>query len=296
MSTIEKALAKQSQKKTSATADKNPLPVEQTANLTESGSTASASDQKTGDKSIEFPLQQLNDAGYAADSASRTTINEEMRAIKRKLLGNAFGPISKTIKGANLIAVTSSVPQEGKSFTAINLALSIAAEQDKTVLLVDGDVLKPSLSKKLNVEDQVDIGLMEYLLSETDQVSDIIYSTNVDNLRFIPAGRANHRATELLSSERMAKLAHEFARRYPDRIVVIDAPPILGINETLVVTQFAGQIVVVVEEEKTNVNDLKRAVEHLDKEKAIGFVMNKAKHNKEASYGYGYAYTYGNQA
>ncbi|WP_017444375.1 XrtA-associated tyrosine autokinase [Gayadomonas joobiniege] len=287
MSTIEKALAKQGQTKKEAQVAR------QSDGETSTSVTSRTASTRQG-KTVELPIEQLAEQGYVTPGADRIIINEEMRAIKRKLLSNAFGPISKTITDANLIAVTSSVPQEGKSFTAINLAFSIAAEQDKTVLLVDGDVLKPSLTKKLQLEGQVDEGLMEYLLAETDQVSDIIYSTNVANLKFIPAGKHNHLATELLSSERMKKLADEFARRYPDRIVVIDAPPILGINETIVVTHFAGQILVVVEEESTNLNDLKKAVDHLDKEKAIGFVINKSKSNKEASYGYGYGYAYAN--
>ena len=244
-------------------------------------------------KALTIPLDVLDEAGYVSLSSKRKLINEELRAIKRRVLSNAFGPISDTLDASNLVTVTSTSPQEGKSFTSINLALSIALEQDKTVLLVDADVLKPSVTKKLQIEEQVNEGLMDYLLGDVDDVRDIIYRTNVENLRFIPAGKSSHLSTELLASERMAQLALEFVSRYPDRVVVMDAPPLLGINETVVLANLSGQIIVVVEEESTKVAGLKQAIEQLDKDKAIGFVVNKTKKNNSVT-GYGYAYAYAN--
>ncbi|WP_440903489.1 XrtA-associated tyrosine autokinase [Catenovulum sp. SX2] len=304
MSTIEKALAKQKAKQSA----QNPQ-IETLAADTEVQSTAPvvqaqqpvASENQTRDdmdgkqfgRELTFPLESLDNDGYVSLSSKRKLINEELRAIKRKVLANAFGPLSNTLDAANLVAVTSTSPQEGKSFTSINLALSIALEQDKTVLLVDADVLKPSVSKKLGVQDEVEQGLMDYLLGEVDDVRDIIYRTNIENLRFIPAGKSSHLSTELLASERMAQLAHEFVSRYPDRVVVMDAPPLLGINETVVLANLAGQVLVVVEEESTKIQGLKQAIEQLDKDKAIGFVVNKTKKNSGIT-GYGYAYAYAN--
>ncbi|KMT64655.1 XrtA-associated tyrosine autokinase [Catenovulum maritimum] len=302
MSTIEKALAK---KKLSASAPK-PDAIDEQANeplipahATEERqvepkvSTSSETQKFDAKKSLIFPLEKLDELGYVSVSSKRKLVNEELRAIKRKLLNNAFGGLSKTLKGGNLITVSSTRPGEGKSFTAINLALSIALEQDKTVLLVDADVLKPSVSKKLEVTEQVGDGLMEYLLDEVQDVKDIMYSTNLDNLKFIPAGRPSHLSTELLASQKMADLAEEFITRYPDRVVIMDSPPLLGINETVVVANLSGQVVIVVEEEKTKVSELKAAVAQLDKDKAIGFVMNKSKkQSSDSGYGYGYAYAY----
>lgn len=299
MSTIEKALAKlkakqeiqandnsESSKNVAKVAEK---PVE---HKVESVSKDDMDGKQFGQQLV-LPLESLDSEGYVSLSSRRKLINEELRAIKRKVLANAFGPISDTLDGANLVAVTSTMPQEGKSFTSINLALSIALEQDKTVLLVDADVLKPSVSKKLGVEDKVEQGLMDYLLGDVDDVRDIIYRTNVENLRFIPAGKSSHLSTELLASERMAQLAHEFVSRYPDRVVVMDAPPLLGINETVVLANLAGQVLVVVEEESTRIQGLKQAIEQLDKDKAVGFVVNKTKKNSGIT-GYGYAYAYAN--
>ncbi|WP_143871124.1 XrtA-associated tyrosine autokinase [Catenovulum sediminis] len=312
MSTIEKALAKQKLAKSAAPIEaKDSAPedsVQSSADDTVgSENTVLASektkapferddmDGKQSDKILDLPLEALDEMGYVSLSSKRKLVNEELRAIKRRLLNNAFGSLSKTLPSANLITVSSTRPGEGKSFTAINLALSIALEQDKTVLLVDADVLKPSISKKLGVKDKVSVGLMEYLLDEVDDVRDIIYRTNVENLRFIPAGRQSHLSTELLASQKMADLADQFVKRYPDRVVIMDSPPLLGINETVVLANLAGQIIIVVEEEATRLGELKQAIEQLDKDKAIGFVVNKAKKNNSASgYGYGYAYAYAN--
>lgn len=307
MSTIEKALAKQKlaeqEKKKNQRAEQDtslekafsdaPVTVQDKEINQQQSATASTN---ISEKSVMIPLEALDQQGYVSLSSNRKLINEELRAIKRKVIRNAFGGLSKTLPASNLVTVTSTRPGEGKSFTAINLALSIALEQDKTVLLVDTDVLKPSVSKKLQVADSVDAGLMEFLLEEVSDVTEIIYKTNIDNLRFIPAGRPSHLSTELLASEKMAMLAEEFVKRYPDRIVVMDAPPLLGINETAVLANLAGQILIVVEEDKTHLGELKQAVEQLDQDKAIGFVMNKSKkQDSTTGYGYGYAYAYASE-
>lgn len=259
----------------------------------ESGS-ASGSDKQEASQSagsdegeLVIDLEQLENNGFVTLRNKRTLINEEYRSIKRKLLNNAFGAISKTIKHSNLILVSSSKPNEGKTFTAVNLALSIALEQDKTVLLVDSDVLKPSVSKTLNIGNNV--GLIEYLLGEEEDVASIIYRTNIERLRVIPAGLPHHLSNELLSSDKMMRLISEFATRYPDRIVVFDAPPLLGVNETAVMAEQCGQGVVVVEEHKSKIADVQKAVDLLPEEMAVGFVMNKVtSENETQNYGYYY--------
>ncbi|WP_299084178.1 XrtA-associated tyrosine autokinase [uncultured Paraglaciecola sp.] len=220
----------------------------------------------------------------------RQVINEEFRAIKRKVLGNAFGPLSKSLNNSNIIMVSSPNPNEGKTFTAINLALSIALEQDKTVLLVDADVLRPSVMKIIN--QPFENGLMEYLLGDVDDLSEVIYHTSIDTLRIIPAGKSHHLSTELLASEKMLETVSEFANRYPDRIVIFDTPPLLGINETAILANLAGQAVIVVQEGKTNLNRIALSVEQLNPDMAKGFVINKAHKGAKSGAGY-YGYYYG---
>jgi receptor protein-tyrosine kinase len=237
---------------------------------------------------IEIDLEMLAQKGFVSTDARRQVINEEYRGIKRKLLDNAFGPLSKSLKNSNIIMVTSSRQGEGKTFTAINLALSIALEQDKTVLLVDADVLRPNVMKTLQLKNEQ--GLMEYLLGEKEDISEVMCRTNLDKLRIITAGKSHHLSAELLASERMFAAMEEFANRYPDRIVIVDTPPLLGINESAILANLAGQALVVTEEYKTKLVDVENAVKHLKPEMAIGFIVNKTEKISLEGGGYGYYY------
>jgi protein-tyrosine kinase len=237
---------------------------------------------------IKIDFAMLEQKGFVSANSQRQLINEEYRAIKRKLLNNAFGPLSKSLHNSNIIMVTSCRPGEGKTFTAINLALSIALEKDKTVLLVDADVLRPNVMKTLELENRQ--GLMEYLLGERENLSEVICKTNLDNLRIIPAGKSHHLSTELLASEKMFESVEEFANRYADRVVIVDTPPLLGINETAILANLAGQAVVVTEESKSKLMDIQQAVKQLNPEMAIGFIVNKSEKVNSKDNGYSYYY------
>lgn len=254
---------------------------------------ASVKPKKEDKKSnhFEIDVQRLEDLGFVSVYSTRRLINEEYRAIKRKLLQNGFGAISSTLNNSNIIMVSSGKPGEGKTFTAVNLALSIAAEKDKTVLLVDADVLRPNVSKTIGVEPKE--GLMEYLLDEKNDISEVMYTTNVDKLRIIPAGRSHHLSTELLASQKMHDTIDEIAKRYPDRVVIIDCPPLIGINETAILASFAGQAVIVTEEGKSRMSDIAAATAQLNPDMAIGFVVNKAIVSVSENQGY-YGYYYAN--
>ncbi|MFT2090377.1 XrtA-associated tyrosine autokinase [Paraglaciecola sp. 2405UD69-4] len=292
MNSIEKALQKKNQQVSEQPQKESSVTANNANDLKES-SVESPSvvvpPPPSGNKvNIEIDFQSLEAKGFVSTNSQRQLINEEYRAIKRKLLDNAFGPLSKSLKNGNIIMVSSSRPGEGKTFTAINLALSIALEQDKTVLLVDADVLKPNVMRTL--EQKNTVGLMEYLLGEKDNISDVMCTTNLDNLRIIPAGKSHHLSTELLASEKMQEAMQEFATRYPDRVVIVDTPPLLGINETAILANLAGQALVVVEESKTKLADVSKAVEQLNPEMAIGFVVNKSEKANSDGAGYGYYY------
>jgi len=246
------------------------------------------SDGIVSNAKIEIDLDMLEQKGFVSTNTQRQVINEEYRVIKRKLLDNAFGPLSKSLKNSNIIMVTSSRQGEGKTFTAINLALSIALEQDKTVLLVDADVLRPNVMRTLEQENKQ--GLIEYLLGEKENIAEVMCRTNLDKLRIISAGKSHHLSAELLASERMFAAMEEFANRYTDRIVIVDTPPLLGINETAILANLAGQALVVTEEFKTKLVDVDNAVKHLNPEMAIGFVVNKTEQVNLEGGGYGYYY------
>ncbi|MCE2594191.1 XrtA-associated tyrosine autokinase [Motilimonas cestriensis] len=326
MSIIEKALAKKKQRAAEAsvdnqhepgqTADTNSAintdinastlnasspvsqPIQAVADTTTSAAKAkSASDStavvnKAHDSSelqnLSLDLHDLKQRGYLVDSNERSKTHEEFRFVKRRVLKTAFGPLKDTLTHSNLVLVTSTLSNEGKTFTAINLALSIAMEQEKTVLLVDADVLNPSICNALGV--QVKAGLIDYLLGKTSSLQEIIYNTNIPNLRLMPAGRKHHLTSELLASERMESLANELAERYSDRVIIFDAPPLLGINETQALTSFVGQQLVVVEENKTPLHSLESAISLLNQDRAIGLVLNKSVQTTNLYAGYGYQY------
>lgn len=282
MSIIEKALAKQQEKSQKISEN-----VEQKPSQEKVVDEAISLDQKD---ILALDKVSLAERGYLIDNGSRKSIKDEFRQIKRKLLNNAFGNASKTLHHSNLIMVSSAKPNEGKTFVAINLALSIALEQDKTVLLIDADVLRPSVVRELGVEEKP--GIIEYLLGKSEKVSDIIYNTDIDKLKLIPAGKPHHLSNELLASEKMATLANELANRYPDRIVIFDCPPLIGVTETLVLASLMGQAIIVVEESKSSIADIQAATRHLNEDLALGLVLNKAIRSHKDLYGY-YGYGYG---
>ncbi|WP_210401720.1 XrtA-associated tyrosine autokinase [Lacimicrobium sp. SS2-24] len=297
MSTPEAAMAKaksarQSPKESASTESSAPAPKRAKKEMAEREKSvpakAPSAQPVDDDRGLVLELH-LNEEDFVTPSSNRSRVSEEFRAIKRKVLNNAFGPLSKTLNNPNIIMVTSSNPGEGKTYTAVNLALSIALEQDKTVLLVDADVLRPNVMRTLGI-DAAPNGLMEYLLGETEDVSEVMYHTNVEKLRVIPAGKSHHLSTELLASEKMEETVQEFASRYPDRVVIVDTPPLLGINETTVLANLAGQALIVVEESKTKLADLSSAVETLDPDMAKGFVVNKSLRLRSDEHGYGYYY------
>ena len=237
-------------------------------------------------KPIEkFNWEFLESNGYINPSHSHKQVSEEFRSIKRPLVVNAIGGAERGIERANLILVTSSVPGEGKSFTAINLAISIAAERDKQVLLIDADVAKPSVSRILGIRKGP--GLIEYLEGSGVKFSDIILRTEIDGLRIVPAGKTHQFSTELLASNRMSDLSKELSERYADRIVIFDSPPLLAATQAEVLSQLVGQVVLVIEAEKTAQNIVMESVKKLESCDVVLALLNKTKRSLDMNY---YAY------
>ncbi|MEY4414338.1 MAG: hypothetical protein RIQ53_1631, partial [Pseudomonadota bacterium] len=208
-------------------------------------------------KLVEFDLPALIEAGYLVPSAPRSHMADQYRVIKRPLIANAISLDDVRVRHANLIMVTSALPGEGKSFTAINLAMSIAAELDHTVMLVDADVARPSVLKKLGLPEAR--GLLD-LLEGKAEMSEVLMRTNIDKLTLLPSGRPHPKATELLASEAMHQLLEDMATRYPDRIIIFDSPPLLLTTESRVLATHMGQVVMVVHAGKTLQADVNNAL------------------------------------
>ncbi|MEE4292219.1 MAG: XrtA-associated tyrosine autokinase [Cycloclasticus sp.] len=242
---------------------------------------------------IEISFAELAERGMVTPDSPRSPIAEEYRSIKRPLLTNIEGKGAAAIGHPNLIMVTSALQGEGKTFSAINLAMSIAMEQDKTVLLVDADISKASAARLLGVPDSSP-GLIDVLEDESLHIGDVILHTNIPNLRIVPAGRVHERSTELLASQSMYRVADELAERYSDRVVIFDSPPLLLTNEAQVVASLVGQIVFVIAAEKPSQRAVAEALSMLGDEAMVGMILNKTKHAFTSKYGYGYGYGYGN--
>lgn len=220
-------------------------------------------------------------------SALDQVFADEYRRIKRPLLSNAFGKTASLVKKGNLILVVSSIPGEGKTHTAINLALSIAKEQDHTVLLIDCDVTRYGTSRLLGIEGKP--GLVDILDSKNFSVSDAILRTDIPELSVISSGKQHELVTELLASQRMSDLVSEIGERYDDRVIIFDAPPLLPTPQAQVLTGLVGQVVFVIEAGKTPQEVVSEALGMISKEQAIGLVMNKCEGiSARSGYYYGY--------
>ncbi len=240
-------------------------------------------------KIVELDTLRLAEVGLVTPDAPRSRVADEFRVIKRPLLSNAQGKGPAPIQNGNLVMVTSSLPGEGKSFSSINLAMSIAMELDSTVLLVDADVARPSMLKIMGLPPAK--GLMDVLSGDRLDLSDVLIKTNIGKLSLLPAGTSHPRATEMLASDAMVKLLDEIATRYTDRIVIFDSPPLLVTTEARTLATHMGQIVMVVEAEKTTHGTIKQALATIESCPVVMLMLNKgARGGGEGYYGY---YGYG---
>jgi len=250
-------------------------------------------DQTDPARIIVVDRQGLRDEGFLAPDKYRRQMADEYRIIKRPLISNAFGIGVPKVENGNLILVSSAISGEGKTHTCINLALSLAAERDRTVLLVDGDVAKPDISRLFGVADQP--GLLDALGEEKLPLEQLLIRTDIPRLVLLPAGHWSEYTTELLASCRMRELCRELADRYPDRIILFDSPPLLATTEAQAISQTVGQIAIVIAENMTPCDDVRAALNLLDKNKPVNAILNMSRRPIIGGYNYG-GYGYGQHA
>ena len=239
---------------------------------------------------VELNLEAMAATGIVTPNAARSQIGDQYRVIKRPLISNARGKGVPILNHGNLIMVTSSLAGEGKSYTSVNLAMSIAAELDNTVMLVDADVARPSILKMLGLPPSP--GLLDLLEGKAD-MSGVLLRTNIDKLTILPSGTPHGRATELLASEAMRLLLEDMAERYSDRIIIFDSPPLLLTTEARVLATQMGQIVMVVQAGKTLRSDVVHALSTIEACPVRMLLLNKSQAESAGGYGYGYGYGYG---
>jgi receptor protein-tyrosine kinase len=237
-------------------------------------------------REVKLDLEGLAISGYLVPGQNRTALAEQMRIVKRPLLANARGESAEPVQRANLIQVVSALPGEGKTFVAMNLAMSIAMEVDHSVLLVDADVLRPTVLNRLGLDAAP--GLMDVLSDPTVELADVMLRTNVPKLTLLPAGTASLRSTELLASTAMEKLLDELASKYSDRIIVFDAPPLIPTTESRVLASRVGQVVMVVEADATTRAQAAQAYAAVEHCPVVLSVLNKSSQRSTEAYGYYY--------
>ena len=241
--------------------------------------------EESTSRHIDLNFSRLKTGGFITPDAATSQIAEEFRVIKRPIIRNALGQGGARVRNGNLVMVTSALPGEGKTFTSVNLALSIATEVDSTVLLVDGDVAHPSIPELLGAPHGP--GLLDLLTRDNLEFSDALVRTNVEKLTLLPAGSRHRRSTELLASEQMASLLREMASRYRDRIIIFDSPPLLATTEARVLATNMGQIAMVVAADATSQHAVNQALATVESCEIVMMILNKASRTDVGTY-YGY--------
>jgi receptor protein-tyrosine kinase len=242
-------------------------------------------------KLVSIDRQRLREEGFLAPDEYQRRMADEYRRIKRPLIAHAFGIGATKIDKGNLILVSSAVSGEGKTHTCLNLALSLATERDRTVLLVDGDVPKPHISRLFGLEKEP--GLLDVLGDSPPPLEEVLVRTDIPRLTALPAGHWNIQATEMLASERMRELCNELATRYPDRIILFDSPPLLAATEAQAIAATVGQVVLVIAENSTAREDVRSALSLIDENVAVNAILNKSRVAARNAYYGGYGYGYG---
>ena len=242
---------------------------------------------------VHIDLDALVRAGLlpSEDEASGRLSNEVRRA-KLPLLNNATGKSAKVPEFADRIAVTSAVPGEGKTFTAIHLAMSLAREPDFEVLLLDADIPKSDVTRTFGLEGYP--GLMDILVDEMRRPTDVILRTDVPNLFLVPAGQRSSLAAELFGGRRMVQVLEELGASNKQRLLVFDSSPLLATPEARVLASQMGQVVVVVGAGHTRRYELKSALEGLGGSQYVGLILNKSRLPAIENPYYGYYGQYGN--
>jgi protein-tyrosine kinase len=225
----------------------------------------------------------LERAGMVDWSRTRSRVSEEFRLVQRQILRNAFAPPGAEPGFTNLLMVTSARPGEGKSFTAVNLAGSIARQGNNHVLLVDADSKRDSICYPMGLADAP--GLLDLAANPKLDPGPLIIKTPIDQLSILPIGRERERSPVLFSSQEMIKLIQNLGRRYADRLLVLDAPPCLSTSDPAVLAPVVGQILFVVEAERTQRGEIEASLDLIQACPTIALVLNKQQISSRYTFG-----------
>lgn len=227
-----------------------------------------------GGRSGQVDREGLEAAGFILPESGATGLAEEFRIVKRQLLLGARGGTGIAEDKRQSILVCSARPDEGKTFCAVNLALSLALEKDVEVLLVDGDFANPEILPILGLEDGP--GLIDAIADPSIDPNSCVIRTDLGGLSVLPAGRRVNDATELLASARTREVLASLTRGRPDRIVIFDSPPALMASPASVLAALVGQVMMVVRADETSESDLREAIGLLSGCDSVSLLLNAA--------------------
>jgi receptor protein-tyrosine kinase len=225
----------------------------------------------------------LERAGMVDWSRTRSRVSEEFRLVQRQILRNAFAPPGAEPGFTNLLMVTSARPGEGKSFTAVNLAGSIARQGNNHVLLVDADSKRDSICYPMGLADAP--GLLDLAANPKLDPGPLIVKTPIEQLSILPIGRERERSPVLFSSQEMIRLIQNLGRRYADRLLVLDAPPCLSTSDPAVLAPVVGQVLFVVEAERTQKGEIEASLDLIQACPTIALVLNKQQISSRYTFG-----------
>ncbi|WP_170005308.1 AAA family ATPase [Pseudopontixanthobacter vadosimaris] len=238
---------------------------------------AAAPAEPTGEP-VRFPAQvqhvdrqHLAEQGFIEPGGEASTLLEEFRIAKRQLLSSAR---ALGTDRSRIVLVTSPLPGEGKTFCSVNLAIAMAAERNAEILLIDGDVAKPSISRSFGFE--AGRGLMDALADPEVRVEDLVIRTDIDGLFVLPAGSAGLDETDLLASDRMALTFGRLTENAANRMIIVDSPPTLAASPAAEFAKHAGQTVLVARADRTGRNALEDACHLLSACADIKLLLNGA--------------------
>jgi protein-tyrosine kinase len=231
---------------------------------------------------------RLASFGISIPSSGRSRTVEEFRLVKRNLMTAWSSSDLMMDRASRLIMITSARPGEGKTFTAINLALAFASERDVKALLVDVDTQHPGLPRILGAPRHN--GIVEVLAGKSE-LSEALIQTSLPNLMILPAGQGGPHVPELLSSREMGALLAELTQRLADRFIIIDTPPCMASSDAATLAPLVGQIVFVVEAHSTQQAEVEAALSILSACPRISLLLNKSDTLASEHFGsYGYYY------
>ena len=244
-----------------------------------------ANDRSIGKTSreVSIDLDRLASQGYLTPMLSDRVLAEQIRIIKQAVIKNVEDAGARGLR-RNLVLVTSATAGEGKTFFSMNVAMSLAMEVDFHALLVDADVLRPSVLERYGIESGP--GLLDLATRPELDISDVLLRTNVPKLSLLPAGKQTHKSAELLSSAYIDRLLTELSERYADRLVIFDAPPILVSSGTRHLATRVGQVIMVVQADSADSRAVSQAFDAVDSCPLVSTVLNRSSLPDPGAYGY----------